>query len=282
MARSFGAVVQRLASPRDRVLAVGHVAQVRTEDARFRPAQVASLFDALRVPPPSNVSEYLSRLAKDDLVIRRAGGGWSLTPLGEERLKALLGDVDISAVEVEQHEAGSASFAGVEHPLIPPEFAPIRYQSAINRILSESPFERNVFCMTRFPPAGAADDPLARAIATTRETLRSRGLIMHLASDRQADDELFQNVAAHIWSCKYGVAFLETLDDHPGDQLNDNVLIEVGAMLVTGRRCCLLKDPSAPSPPTDFVAQIYKETELSEAAAVDEAVTAWVRDDLGL
>jgi hypothetical protein len=28
---------------------------------------------------------------------------------------------------------------------------------------------------------------------------------MPLASDRNADDELFGNVAAHIWGCKYGV-----------------------------------------------------------------------------
>jgi hypothetical protein len=281
LAAGFGAVLQRLPGGRERVLAAGLVVAKRTEDGRFKPGEVGDLFDALRVPPPSNINEYLRRLSVDQFVLKRKGGGWSLTPLGQEFVDKLIGQIDIDQVEAEQLSAGSSELGGIQHPLIPPEMAPVRFRSAIDRLLDESVFERNVFCMTRFPSASEKDQPLQLALDTAREQLRAHGLTMHLASDRQADDELFNNVVAHIWGCKYGIAFLETLSsEDEGDQLNDNVLIEIGAMLVSGRRCCLLKDAGAPNLPTDFIAQIYKEIEISDTSAVEESVVSWIRDDL--
>ena len=64
-----------------------------------------------------------------------------------------------------------------------------------------------------------------------REVMKAHGLHLHLASDRAADDELFGNVAAHMWACKYGIALFET---RFGSEFNDNLQIEVGAMLMTG------------------------------------------------
>jgi hypothetical protein len=280
----FGALLQGLPGGRERVLAAGLIAEKRAEDERFKPGELVDLFDSLKVPAPTSINEYLRRLAADRLVLRRKTGGWSLTPLGRERVDELIGEIDVDQVEAEQLTAGSSEFDGVRHPLIAPEMAPLRFRPAVDRLLDESVFERNVFCMTRFPDTDSAkDEPLRMAIATAREQLKSSGLTMHLASDRQADDELFGNVVAHIWGCKYGVAFLETLDAEEGkDQLNDNVLIEIGAMLFSGRRCCLLKDVGAPNLPTDFIAQIYKEIEISEPNAVQANLESWVRDDLQL
>jgi hypothetical protein len=134
--------------------------------------------------------------------------------------------------------------------------------------------------MTRFPSDNSDEDqPLRQAIDVARSQLEAHGLTLHLASDRQADDELFGNVVAHIWGCKYGIAFLETLGGEEG-QLNDNVLIELGAMLVSGRRCCLLKDVGSPRLPTDFIAQIYKEIEISDPQAVETTIGSWLQDDL--
>jgi hypothetical protein len=284
MAGSFGAVLQGLPGGRERVLAAGLVAEKRAEDGRFQPGDLGELFDALRVPAPSNIHEYLRRLNRDHLVLRRRAGGWSLTHTGQERASDLVGAIDVDAVEAEQHVAGSSDFAGIQHPLIAPEMAPPRFRPAIERLLDESIFERNVFCMTRFPDESSAEDePLRLAIDAAREQLQAAGLTMHLANDRQADDELFGNVVAHIWGCKYGLAFLETLGAEPGGgQLNDNVLIEIGAMLVSGRRCCLLKDVGAPSLPTDFIAQIYKPIEFGDSHAVKTNLDAWVCDDLQL
>lgn len=52
-----------------------------------------------------------------------------------------------------------------------------------------------------------------------------------------------------MWASRYGVAFFEDLAK-PASGLTYNLTTEVGAMLITGRRCCLLKDPSITSLPT--------------------------------
>lgn len=283
----FGVLVQQLGRRQDRVLAAGYVTGIRAGDGWFSPGDIANLFEALRLPRPGNISQELARLRDAELVVRRrTGGSWSLTPSGEDVVVRLVGEVDAGAVEAEMAAAGTAEFAGIEHPLIPPELAPIRFRPAVERLLAASPFERNVFCMTRFPGNGGGADPIAATLERIREVLAEYSLVMHLASDRQADDELFGNVAAHIWGSKYGIALLETLDPSvkapEQGQLNDNMLIEVGAMLISGRRCGLLKDRSAPKPPTDFVAQIYRELDLTDSDAVADAVGHWVQDDLQL
>jgi hypothetical protein len=116
-------------------------------------------------------------------------------------------------------------------------------------------------------------------IKTTRDALKSHGLHLHLASDRQADDELFGNIAAHMWACKYGIALFET---RFGSEFNDNLQIEVGAMLMTGRRVALLKDRDTRDMPTDFVGQIYKSADFDDPDAVQEEVHRWAARDLGL
>jgi hypothetical protein len=284
MASGFGSILQNLPGGKEKILAAGLVVEARTEEGTFNPTQLDEFFDSLRVPATSSVHEYLRRLAKAGLVRKRNAGGWSITPNGRARVDELIGDIDVEAVGLEQLASGSAEFDGVRHPLILPELAPIRFHEAIDRLLRTSPFERNVFCMTRFPDKDAPEDePLRQALAAARSELEKAGLTMHLASDRQADDELFGNVVAHIWGCKFGIAFLETLNPERCDgDLNDNVLIEIGAMLVSGRRCCLLKDTGAPTLPTDFIAQIYKDIELADAEAVARSVASWIRDDLQL
>ena len=84
-----------------------------------------------------------------------------------------------------------------------------------------------------------------------------------------------------MWASRYGIAFFEDLADPPRG-LNYNLTTEVGSMLITGRRCCLLKDPSISTLPTDLVGRIRKDVDLSSDDAVAEALHKWIRDDLGL
>jgi len=284
MAISFGVLVQNLPSRRDRVLAVASLVAARSESDWFRPRDLLAMFELLRLPEPGNVSQDLARLAKDDLVRRRTPDPpWTLTPHGDEVIAALIGDIDPVTVEAELNVLGSAEFDQVRHPLIPPELAPAAFHTAIKGVLDVSPFERNVFLMTRFPPKDDPEHPLSLAIDIARDVLDQHGLTLHLASDRQADDQLFGNIAAYMWAAKYGLAFLESLDSAEEDrELNDNVLIEVGAMVFSGRRCGLLKDPTAPILPTDVVAQIYKDVDFSNTGEVEAAIQVWVRDDLRL
>jgi hypothetical protein len=106
-------------------------------------------------------------------------------------------------------------------------------------------------------------------------------LEFHLASDRQMHDDLWTNVAAHMWASRYGIALFEDLAE-PKKGLNYNLTIEVGSMLMTGRRCALLKDPSIPALPTDLVGHIYKSVDMKKSKTVADALHAWIRDDLAL
>ena len=103
-----------------------------------------------------------------------------------------------------------------------------------------------------------------------QHSMRGRGAIV---------DDLWANVCAHMWGAKFGIAFFE---DRRERGLNQNMAIEVGAMLMTGRRCALLRDVSITSMPTDLVGRIYKPVDLTDLPTVEDALHGWLRDDLSL
>lgn len=265
------------------MLVVGQLIGLRNGDGWFAPAEVESMFEDLRVPRPGGLGTVLSRLEGAKLMLRRsARRGWSLTPEGRERVLSLVGAVDPASVEAEAHAIPGAELGQTRHPTIPPALAPARFRPAIARLLDRFPFETNVFCMTRFPKdvaEGKYPDPVKAVLRAAREVLGSHGLRLHLASDRNADDELFGNVAAHMWACQYGIGLFET---RFGEELNDNVLIEVGGMLLTGRRCALLKDVDTPDLPTDFVGHIYKSVDFTDLDDVINTIDDWVVNDVSL
>jgi hypothetical protein len=275
--------VQRLPRRVDQVLAVGYLVGVRSGNDWFSPGDVSSFFETLRLPRPGNVSQALANLREAGLVVRRtSGGSWTLTPEGRVRVADLLGEIDEAAINAEVAASGSAQLDEVHHPLIPPELAPVRFAPPIRRLIERFPFERNVFCMTRFPrsePEDMLPDPVQVVIRCARSVLAGHGLVLHLASDRNADDDLFGNIAAHMWACKFGLGLFET---RYSADFNDNMQIELGAMLMTGRRCALLKDTDTPTMPTDFVGHIYKPVDFRDVDAVGVVLDAWVTNDLGL
>jgi hypothetical protein len=123
------------------------------------------------------------------------------------------------------------------------------------------------------------DDPVARVMEVARDVCSAHELYLHVASDRRIDDDLLSNVAGYMWACKYGLALFETLVE---DNLNRNVLIEVGSMLMTGRRCELLRDETAPPMPTDLIGQIRTDVDFSDLSAVRDRIHVWIAEDLGL
>jgi hypothetical protein len=261
------------------VLVLGEVAGLQNGDRWFTPGDAARLFEALRLPPPGNVSQSLKRLEDRGHVRRRSGGGWSLTPLGRTAAIKLVGDIEPDRLDAELHPQEGAELGHAVHATIPPTLAPQRWVSAISAMLDRYPFDRNVFCMTRFPGEPTSGDPLAGTIEVVRSALQRHDLVVHLASDRNLDDDLWGNVAAHMWACHYGVALFE---DRGGAGINENLLAEVGAMLATGRRCALMKDKTIPRLPTDFVGQIYKDVDFSDRNSVRDEIHRWAAVDLGL
>ncbi len=82
-----------------------------------------------------------------------------------------------------------------------------------------------------------------------------------------------------MWASQYGLAFFE---NRKKKGLNYNLTIEVGSMLMTGRRCGLVKDRSIDRMPTDLVGQIYKSVDFDKPNTVRNALHQWIRDDLNL
>jgi hypothetical protein len=272
--------IQQLSSSEGRVVVVAHIAGLRNGDGWFESRHVDELFEALRVPAPKNTRATLTNLAGRGFVIRRTTGGWSLTPIGRERAVSLIGDLDTAQVGVALADSPGANFGSAQHSLLPPELAPVQWVSPIRRLLEKHPFETNVFCMTRFPLKDLNQpDPVRTVISTARTVLERHGLTMLLANERGADDGLFGNVAAHMWASQYGIGLFE---DRVGKSLNYNVVIEIGAMVMTGRRCAMLKDVTAPSMPTDLVGHIYKDVDFEKSDQVADAIHRWVANDLFL
>ena len=246
------------------------------------PATISELFEILRVPAPVNVKRDLQLLEQAHLTVKRkASEHWAPTPNGIEQVMDLMGAVDLDHLAPDLTALRGADFGDELHTTIAPEFSPIQWARPISEFLARHPFEKNVFLITRFPQDESDTeylDPVRHLVPALEDELANHGLSLLLASDRQIVDDLLGNVAAHIWVSRYGIGLLE---DRLGRGLNYNVMTEIGAMLVTGRRCALLKDTSAPkSLPSDIGGQIYKSVDFDDAAEVVAAVRRWVTDDL--
>lgn len=288
---NFGLMVQRLPSS-DAVLALAQVASWRTEDRWFETRNVSDLHLALRLPAPKNLSDVLGRLRAAGLLIHKGEGRlrWALTPEGERRAERLIGNFDYHAIAAELRAVPGAFFAHTDYATLTPSLAPPAWAQGIGSFLARHPFETNAFLMTRFPKEPEVD-LLVPVIERLREELDGHGLTLHTADDQQIVDDLWSNVGAHMWACRYGVGILETRTprthaedraDHRSETLNDNVLMELASMLTIGRRCMILKDDQAPMPPTDLTSQIFKSVDLADIDAVASRVEEWVTKDLRL
>ena len=147
---------------------------------------------------------------------------WQVTPLGRARAMELADDMDLAALAAEAARRSVTLLADTPHPVIPPSLAPPELIAPLRAFFNEHPFALNVFGMTRFP--GKAEDgeldPIAPALDVARDVCKSHGLEFHLASDRQIVDDLWANVAAHLWGSQYAIAFFE---DRTGKGLNYNL-----------------------------------------------------------
>jgi hypothetical protein len=265
-------------------LVLARLAEARSETGDFTLAAINDLFHELRLPPPAKTSNVVRALAQNHFVRHGAARGlWRVTPLGAARAEDLLTGIELAALSAEAAVGGSR-LGGAPHAVLLPELgAPPSLVPVLRDFLAKHPFDKNVFGMTRFPDEEQEDsiDPVKPALEVARKVCELHGLEFHLASDRAMDDDLWANIAAHMWASRYGIAFFEDLAI-PKRGVNYNLTIEVGGMLMTGRRCALLKDSSIKKMPTDLVGKIYKPVELQKTVTVEKALHAWIRDDLGL
>lgn len=280
---TVGVRVQNLAT-KWQVLTLARIAQGRSGTGRFSIPDLAALLDATGLPQPGNIHETTRILVRDRLLVRQGSqrdATYRLTPVGLARSGELASDMDLAALMAEEGATGLPLLGATGHPTIPPSLAPPDLIGPLRGFFERHPFETNVFGMTRFPDEDEkkVPDPVAPALEMARAVCEEHGLTFHLASDRQIVDDLWPNVAAHIWACKYAVAFFE---DRRGRGLNYNLSIEVGSTIVLGRRVAILKDESIERLPTDLTGRIYKPVKLDEPSTVGDALRGWVKDDLAL
>lgn len=280
---TVGVRVQNLAT-KWQVLTLARIAQGRSDLGRFSAAELAALFDDVGLPQPGNIHATLGALVRDKLLVRHGSGRvatYRLTPVGLARSTELASDLDLTALVAEEGTTGLPSLGATDHPIIPPTLAPPDLVGPLRAFFVRHPFETNVFGMTRFPDDNEEEgpDPVAPALEVARAVCEQHGMTFHLASDRQIVDDLWQNVAAHIWGCKYAIAFFE---DRRNRGLNYNLSIEVGSTIVLGRRVAILKDRTIERMPTDLTGRIYKPVDLDDPATVRDALESWIKDDLAL
>ena len=254
-----------------------------TPDGWFTTADVAALFEQLRIPAPGNLSREIGRLVERDLILSRGAGAarrLSLTPLGHRRAPEVLGEIDAEQLAAQLAFVPGAEFGHVRQTVLPPGLAPVVWRDGIRSLLDRSPFETNVLVMTRFPSGEAEPaDPIEGVITTIRDALSPHGLHLHRADDRIVDEDLWGNVAAYMWACRYGIGLAE---DRVGRGLNYNLVIEVGAMMLAGRRCAVLKDRTVAALPTDLIGRIYKPVDFDDLEQISNATHRFAADDLGL
>jgi hypothetical protein len=285
----FALRLQLLPSTTKKVL-VGASLVASQQEGRFTVGDLRGLFERLAIPVPNNLNASLNTLKGRELVysLPSIAGAWTLTPLGIREADDLMGSLDPTALEL---GSVGAEFAHVRQTVIPWWAAPPRWQIGIRRLTERHPFETNVFIMTRFPSEGAPesppdDDPVRLAISTIRSALEPYGLTAHTAADGLLEDDLLTNVGSYMWGSKYGIGILE---DRVGRGLNYNAVIELGGMVLTGRRCALLRDDVTGDDgeplvrmPTDLTGHVYKSVNLDDPETVAQAVQRWASDDLGL
>lgn len=181
-----------------------------------------------------------------------------------------------SALSAELNAPSGSDFGRYRHGVLPPFLAPAGVERGLRRLFTRSAFDGNIMLITRFPKDPA--DPITKTIEAVHKGVLDHGMQLHLASDAMSQDTLWDNVVTYMWGCRYGIVLV----DAAGGTLNPNVLIEVGGMLMTGRRCAILRDDQAPAMPTDLVGHIYRSVSFSDAFAVEQAVHSWLARDLGL
>jgi hypothetical protein len=286
---TVGVRVQNLPT-RSQVLTLARIAQGRSDSGRFAIPSLAELFEDTGLPQPGNIHATVRDLIREKLLVRQGTGRaatYRLSPLGMARSIKLASDMDLAALLAEGGTADLPSLGATGHPVIPPSLAPPDLVGPLRGFFERHPFDTNVFGMTRFPDEDEEKepDPVAPALKVARTVCEEHGLTFHLASDRQIVDDLWPNVAAHMWACKYGIAFFE---DRRGHGINYNLSIEVGSTIVLGRRVAILKDRTIDAGqkierlPTDLTGRIYKPVDLDEPGTVRDALTSWIKDDLAL
>ena len=146
------------------------------------------------------------------------------------------------------------------------------------QILTESPFEKNVFVMMPFRQA--RDERYETIERILRSEPKKHGFRAWLALDKTLAPQLWDNVASFLIACKYGVAVFTRLEKETSieEEFNPSVSLELGFCLSRGRKILILKDVALRQLHTDLVGHLYEEFDLNRVGRqLPPKVRKWVR-----
>jgi TIR domain len=179
---------------------------------------------------------------------------------------------------VKTHLKRSAKLSGVA--------IPSGYEHLSRRVYEfcqESPFERNLFVMMKFPERLKMSDRHVRLLEDVFEVIRAEAARHHLLA-RRADqkhyhDQLWENICVYIIGSKYGIAVLE---DEVAAELNPNVALEYGFMKALDHPVALLQWSRFKHVRADLSGKLARTFDIKKGvlhkASLRKAVGDWLRE----
>jgi hypothetical protein len=146
-------------------------------------------------------------------------------------------------------------------------------------ILSESPYDKNVFIMMPFRQH--LDERYENIEKSIKKTLAKYGYKGWVATDKNIDTQLWNNVACFLLACKYGIAIFTRNEEETKietKQYNPNVSLELGFFLSRGKNVLLLKDDILPRLPTDLVGFLYEDFDFNKVTkCLPNILRDWIK-----
>jgi hypothetical protein len=179
---------------------------------------------------------------------------------------------------VETHLQRSARLSGVVIPSGYEHLGPHVYE-----LCQESPFERNVFVMMKFPEKLKMSERHVRLLEDIFEVVHSEAARHHLVA-RRADqkhyhEQLWENICVYIIASKYGIAILE---DEVAEELNPNVALEYGFMKALDHPVALLQWTRFKHVRADLSGKLARTFEIKRGvlhrASLRKAAGDWLRE----
>jgi hypothetical protein len=175
---------------------------------------------------------------------------------------------------VKMHLQRSAALHGVT---VPPGYEHLNPH--VRQFCDNSPFERNVFVMMKFPDKRSMKASHLRLLNDIWDAIRDEaarfGLMAHRADQRNYHDQLWENICVHIIGCKYGIAVLE---DDVASELNPNVALEYGFMKALDHPVALFRSSDFQHGRADLSGKLAKEFDIVSGALRPRTLRAAARN----
>jgi hypothetical protein len=150
---------------------------------------------------------------------------------------------------------------------------PTELAESLKKFRKDYPDRRKcAFIMMRFGATKAHTD----IVESIRNALSAHGINALRADDKDYHDDLFWNILTYIYSCSFGIAVFERIEQ---EEFNPNVSLEVGYMMALRKPVLLLKDRTLRNLNTDLMGKLYKTFDpQSISGSVKPQLLRWMKD----